>query len=725
MLGKNGRWTKSACRWILFPLLLPLSCIAGNVRFGSYNSSINVINGAKFNVTNRLDNNGGRVSENLLGGITGNEIIFHNAYWEQGNSEILMTGTYQPQLDQSSTYTLRLAGETELTADRFRASPGTSIEFMSVCGNYNSIEGNPSFRRPIELQDNDTTLTLAIQSVLDANIMMNGGNIILEDHLNLADNVVFTGSGTVVLNNRQLALGGSDLVWTGTTTWTNAQDVAYRTNVDLRGMWIFEGEGFLSGESTLLDLTHGGTIWIKPNSSLIITQVKIKGLGRDPGQGTIIFEDSTSQLIMRRAALEFLTSYTIDQGQVITEVGSTKMIVRDHELWFESPGSLTVEGVNLIYNTRTFPDNKNIKPNRTGGTSPITLNENGRILHFGSFSGFTGDTSESGGLEQNKYLGDSGQGGTLTLINEAPEFDGQGWYIHFARDALDDSSATLKLLYIEDNTDGILYHVVLKAFSTKYLRFGSNSSLAFGDMTTVELESDEDLVETLTFEGECNFDGKGQTLDLSSGNGIELRDNKAKWGKRTSLRFKDVIIKGLSGTSIRCLDNTATITFDNVKLLLADDYTFSTGHFEIFNDTSVHNVSSSDNVTFLFQPDGVASKVLSCGTLHLDKGVTFHYDPIDNSDIVNDQRRLLFDDDKSILSLNQATFHASGIGVRLLKGAMIVDHKCTLNSDGIILNRAIHFGDGNSSSNDFHIDIMPGAELNAASGFVNYDNLSG
>jgi len=704
----------------LIVLLSPTICFGGRISFGSDNSAINVGKSATFNISSGMTNRGGRIIQYETGGITGGNICFEKGFFEDGASEILLTGEMHPGDlgDSMNTYTVHMHG-TDANPHRFNAAAGTAIETLEVSGGYNRLEGNPSFNNPLKLEDETTTLTVAIQSVLNQTIEMNGGTIVLDDDLRLADGITFNGTGTLKLNSRQLSFGGSDVDWTGTTYWNNAQDIAFRSNTNLTGMWVFEGDSFISGESTILDLTHGGTLWIKPNSSVYITQVKIRGIGNDPGNGTLIFEDNTSKLYMRRSALEFLTTYTFDRGQMITEVGSAKMILRDHVLWIASPGVLTVDGVNLFYNTRTFPNNNNIRSSDPGA---IQLINNGRILHFRSFEDYTNNTSEGGILEKNKFLGDGGTSSTLTIIKDFPEFDGKGWYMHFSRTPLV-GIGTLKMLSVQDDPSGVaavLTHIVLKDFSSDYLSIPNSATLTFGDKTTIELAANEDLQMTWTFEGECVINGKGNTLSLENNGGLDIRDNVAKWGKHSSLLLKDMTIKGLSNFAIRCLDNTGTITFQNVTLLLSNNYTITTGHFEILDEVYVQKLTSTSNAQFVYNVDGQTSKILAGSKLHFDHNTTFRYDPLSP-----DNNLIEFENETSTLSINGATLFVTDVGLELTNGTLLIDHKCFIESQATVTNQAVSFGDGTNAENDLHIEVMPGGNIDVVTGILQYNNVGG
>ena len=262
--------------------------------------------------------------------------------------------------------------------------------------------------------------------------------------------------------------------------------------------------------------------------------------------------------------------------------------------------------------------------------------------------------------------------------------------------------------------------IVLRDFSSKHVSLGSGSSLFFGNNTVIELGADEDLAMTWTFEGECVVDGQGKTVTLSDDGGFEVRYSNTWPTISSSLLLKDMTIKNLSDTAIRCLDNSSTITFQNVKLLLASDYSFTTGRFEIKDKAEVEACNDAIVASFIYGVDGdvtTSSKVLEGSMLHFDRNVTFSYDP------VSAHKELIYlADESSVLSLNGATLYSTVTGIQLTRGTLLVDYKCTVSNDATCAGEAIVFGDG-TGSNDLNVEIMPGGSISLEKGVLRYDNI--
>ena len=90
-------------------------------------------------------------------------------------------------------------------------------------------------------------------------------------------------------------------------------------------------------------------------------------------------------------------------------------------------------------------------------------------------------------------------------------------------------------------------------------------------------------------------------------------------------------MQGVDGSTIRCIDNSGTITFENVVMILDDDFTFSVGHFDIFKDFDV----VGDGLQFNYQSTQ-QSTIQSNARFILEQGLTFSYDPMSsNRDLLN------------------------------------------------------------------------------------------
>ncbi|MFH1644533.1 MAG: hypothetical protein ABIA74_05155 [bacterium] len=223
--------------------------------------------------------------------------------------------------------------------------------------------------------------------------------------------------------------------------------------------------------------------------------------------------------------------------------------------------------------------------------------------------------------------------------------------------------------------------------------------------------------EYLEFTNNTIIDGLGHELILS-GSGQLIVD------MNTTLSFRNVVIKSLRNIpmqpSLVMNDTSSAVSFQNTKILLGSDYTFTQGYFYIHDDVILSGTSQ-----FIFESNQNLW-INDHSTLILDLGCTFSYAP------QNGSRNLIsMKDQTSFLYLNGATFTAPGNGVNngieLTKGSLILDNKINLqNMNGTIPNtvqsKAISFGNG-TASDDLSINLLASAQVNI-NGYVDYQNVN-
>ncbi len=231
---------------------------------------------------------------------------------------------------------------------------------------------------------------------------------------------------------------------------------------------------------------------------------------------------------------------------------------------------------------------------------------------------------------------------------------------------------------------------------------------------TLSLSNNIELHDVITtFNGFSNLNGNGNMLCLGPQNSLVI-------GSNSTLRLKDIHIKGIKDVNIRCTDSTSHLILENVVWEQSGDYCFNQGALQFKNKVSMKGPHS-----FVYQTSQT-STVLADTKLKLDKGFTFSYDPIS----IVSQDLLEFIDDSSKLILNSATLHSTATGWNLKRGALQVKGKSILFSevevgdDARKIDLGITFGDGISNENDFICEVRVSAELKMTQGSLNYKNVS-
>ena len=159
------------------------------------------------------------------------------------------------------------------------------------------------------------------------------------------------------------------------------------------------------------------------------------------------------------------------------------------------------------------------------------------------------------------------------------------------------------------------------------------------------------------------------------------------------------------------MDDSCTLSFYNTTWILDDNYSLTTGRFEVLSTFDIVGSNTFEYATraqSIIQPDA---------TLLLDMGTTLYYAPGSNN-----RDLLSMFDASSRLYMNGATLASTTTGLRLTNGTLIVDKKNFLRNDGAIaLSQGISFGNG-SSVNDLSVGIIPGANFELLTGILDYQN---
>jgi hypothetical protein len=221
---------------------------------------------------------------------------------------------------------------------------------------------------------------------------------------------------------------------------------------------------------------------------------------------------------------------------------------------------------------------------------------------------------------------------------------------------------------------------------------------------------------TITCVNNLVIDGQGHELFFSPGSpGGKLLINGAA---NTIVTLRNITLRGVMNYSAlqrSIMFGTAAnqkIVFENVKLFLENDFTFTGGMLDIKGLCAVYGWNS-----FNYQASYDLT-ILTDSTLFVDMRATFYYSPADSSRI-----HLAMIDQTSRLFLNGGTLSIDpNIGLRLISGHLIVDHLSVVNgngatseSSGLILGSGIN-------TQDLQIDILPGANLDLQEAFLVYNN---
>ena len=370
---------------LIFQLLVPIKSYAkvksnSTARITTQSkTSITAKSSTVVNKSSNLNVGQLQVQVSANAALEGLPVNFTNGGYSTNNgSQTSFTGSYVPA-----------TGTVTVASSSCKSLPGTVNYPVTVSGNA-ALEGVGNLANGLSLANPSTNLTINSSSAVNSNINLNGGTSTLQGDLNFGGDNQFQGTGNIEGNGNSAILGGKDLIITSTLNWINT-DVVANSRLTLWGTWNFTGDIHMLGRGNVLDLSHGGELFIKSGAKVYIANLTIRGLG---SRGTIQFQDDTGQLTLASCTIELEDNYTFHQGGIYID-GPTTVITADNILRFDTNASMTVDDVTLWYDTLTFDDNNNIRP--TPAQDPnqtfIAYLNNGRIQAVGNSSGIKNNSN--------------------------------------------------------------------------------------------------------------------------------------------------------------------------------------------------------------------------------------------------------------------------------------------------------------------------------------------
>jgi hypothetical protein len=243
-------------------------------------------------------------------------------------------------------------------------------------------------------------------------------------------------------------------------------------------------------------------------------------------------------------------------------------------------------------------------------------------------------------------------------------------------------------MFMSDHVHAVYKNVVFQDFLPDHLSLGEDATLVWGDRAAVQLPQSADLNYTWTFDGRTQLRGGGAILTLGPKGAIVLQ------GEHSALSMESIIIKGVSGEKIRCLDNSSKIVLKDVTWVLDGDFTFAHGGFEVLTNWEVTGPYIFDYTSTQ------TSSILVDAVARFSKYIVFNYNP-DSGGTGHKKDLLKFTDWTSNLVLsNYATISAPAPGVQLTKGTLVVEkYAYTQNDNAHSQSEGIILGDGNYANN--------------------------
>lgn len=255
----------------------------------------------------------------------------------------------------------------------------------------------------------------------------------------------------------------------------------------------------------------------------------------------------------------------------------------------------------------------------------------------------------------------------------------------------------------------------------------SDSNLYFDNAQDIEFHNTFHLEGTWTFSNQNMIEGNGNIIFLEEGGNIVVEQG-------SSLLLKNMIIQKVSDVNIRCLDNSTTLSLQDVTYVQDGNYSFSIGVLHILG-----NFELSGTHTFVYE-SAQTSTIFSNAKLKLDEGLTFSFDPKWNSSFtitwidevgeidpwLNARDFLAFQDNSSILQLKGSTLYVTTTGLKLKKGTLRFKEKSFIKSDfnhEFAIEEGLILGN-NNVADDMICEFGIGSIVDVTAGAFSYKNIN-
>lgn len=205
-------------------------------------------------------------------------------------------------------------------------------------------------------------------------------------------------------------------------------------------------------------------------------------------------------------------------------------------------------------------------------------------------------------------------------------------------------------------------------------------------------------------QGNCVFNGHGNRMAFGDESLLTLDAG-------ASLLCQSLTMTTLSTSKFIMADTTSSISLQDVRVALDDDWTFTQGFLTFLDEVVI-----TGTTTFTYASSRQAI-IESEATLVMDGGLTFSYDPPSATGNL-----FSFRDETSVWCVDDVTWHTTTTGLALTKGTLKILSDLRIESEAGTAAEGVKFGNGSASDN-VTIEILPGAGLDVVSGYVVYDNV--
>ncbi len=592
-------------------------------------------------------------------------------------------------------------GGSVITSDGSLTEPLTFSTGTATLGGAGKISAN------ITLADNATTIHASLTPKLEGSVFLNGGTFILEDDFGFSGANNFAGQGMVNLNSNKLTFGQVDAAMTTSLfIQSTAGLIELNSSFDMFSSVTFSG-GIcaINGRANVIDFSHGGMFTIRPNTTLVLNNVILQGLGNK--RNNFCFMDQTSQLRLYNSFIGFDKSITTTNGGIY--VAGTSILGLKGNTWtFDLKSSLTIDGVTLW--------KESLGASRCGGinfgagdqskyltllsTGTIKCATNGDlVLTTTRALGNRITTLEAGGNGITTHTSHITYASDTTLSQ--PELFKQGLTVAAGKTLSIDvilpvsgninlsNSGTLKL-------DGDLILDSGAYLTSGGIIKGEGNTLLLTSSFVIPSNSRLKITSNMVIDGQGNNLVIGQGAKLIVDPSISVTIRNTNW------------FNSNSAPHLEMRADTSILTLDNVNMAFDRNFSFTQGRLFIDNDvmiTGTNTFAYSSLKPLYIEP---------FATLRLDIGTTFSFSPNESGPHTASERDLLrLIDRTSQLYFDGCTINLPDAGMRLTRGTVCFDNNITINGNLSNYDAAhsLEFGDGISIDTDVEVKVLSGARV--------------
>ncbi len=472
---------------------------------------------------------------------------------------------------------------------------------------------------------------------------------------------------------------------TATVAWSSAH-ISLQSDVVLDTTWSFTENSVLDGNGFHLDL-DGGVISVAAGKTLVIRNVVLDNVvdtSLADTTGTVNLSNVTIILggNVTWGALD--TSLVVD-GPITIVTGSNTIEVPN------AAGTSLINGLTGYYDTLGNADANNV----TGFTGT------GRMVSLTVYPTLSEELALTAGtsyLNRTEYLAVTASGVTGRVIDctGAITLDGLGRGLVFP-------TTPDVVLTVNDTTTVKTKNITFAGLQPAHLSISATDGfLFFGDKTTIALDQDWTLAQTMQFGTANGATNEVMVLDLQ-GHTINMAHSSALISLQGAAGNVLHIINGriinMSSTKIAAEASTKII-FDNVELELAGNTTYANADITFEGNCTISGVSGSQ---FSYTPDAGTLTIATGGSLIIANGITYYHNNEGTENFV-------MADGSSQLHLIGGTFLRKSTTTTdplvLTNGVLYVDHKSTIN----VGTHDINIGNG-TFANNLSIEFLPSATL--------------